>query len=269
MTEPEVLRCPVCTEALAERSGGLSCPRGHSFDRAAKGYVNLLLGAKAAHGDGREMVEARRRFLASDAYLPLAEAISRALGSEVRRVLDAGCGEGYYTARLAEERPDAHFYGIDVSKDAIRAAVSRPALRPPRASLYVAGVYALPFADGAFDGLLSIFSPFAREEFFRVLAPGGRLVSAIPGERHLWELKSVLYDTPYENEIADYAVEGFELLGKEKVHKRILLNTPSEIGDLFARTPYSYRTPQSGRERLAALSSLETEISFVYPFLDV
>ncbi len=257
-----VFRCPVCRGALAEEESGLRCSLGHSFDRAAKGYVNLLLTAKAAHGDGREMVEARRRFLRSGAYLPLAETVSDALGKEVRSVLDAGCGEGYYTERLAAERPNARFFGIDVSKEAIRAASGRQELRRAGVSLLVAGVYALPFADGCFDGLLSIFSPFAREEFRRVLSKGGILVSAIPGARHLWELKSVLYDTPYENEIADYAVDGFEFLGKKEIRGRISLKTPAEISDLFAMTPYYYRTPKGGRERLAALSELETEISF-------
>ncbi len=254
--------CPVCRAPLALSDSRLSCPAGHSFDVAAKGYTNLLRSSRAAHGDNREMILSRRRFLESGLYRPLAEALARALGGDRRRILDAGCGEGYYTAALAAALPDAALVGIDVSKEAIRAAASREPMRDGRVSLYVAGVYELPFSDGAFDTVLSVFSPFAREEFLRVLEPGGALVSAIPGARHLWEMKQVLYDTPYENEVADYAVEGFEFIGKEEVRGRILLETPAMIADLFTMTPYYYRTPASGRERLAALPSLETEISF-------
>ena len=254
--------CPVCRSPLTEGEGCLRCPSGHSFDRAARGYTNLLRSSRAAHGDNREMILSRRRFLESGHYRPLAEAILRALGEEHRRILDAGCGEGYYTAAVSEGVRGAEIVGIDVSKEAIRAAASRPEVRGGRVTLYVAGVYDLPFADGAFDAVLSIFSPFAREEFLRVLAPGGILVSAIPGARHLWEMKRTLYDTPYENKIDDYPVEGFTFLGKEEVHGRILLETPSMIADLFTMTPYYYRTPAAGRERLAALPSLETEISF-------
>ena len=34
------------------------------------------------------------------------------------------------------------------------------------------------------------------------------------------------------------------------------------IGDLFSMTPYFYRTDRAGREKLAALASLSTELAF-------
>lgn len=261
----QVLICPVCKSQLNRCEGGLACAAGHRFDRAAKGYTNLLLGSRAQHGDNAEMVAARRRFLDSGAYARLAKTISDVLAKhapETALVLDAGCGEGYYTARVAKEHPDMRIFGIDVSKEAIRAASSRPALKQGRVELYVAGVYALPFSDGALDAVLSVFSPFAGEEFRRTLQAGGLLVSVIPGARHLWELKSVLYDVPYENSVADYAVDGFSLLEKIELHDRILLKTPEQIRDLFAMTPYYHRTPRQGHERLERLAELETEVSF-------
>ena len=259
------LICPVCKGALMKSESGLVCPFGHRFDRAAKGYVHLLPGNRALHGDNAEMIAARRRFLESGAYEPLSRAISEALGKHVPEtgaVLDAGCGEGYYTARLAEEHPEMRIYGVDLSRDAIRAAASRPPLKGQRVELYVAGVYALPFANGSFDAIASVFSPFAGDEFRRTLKSGGILLSVIPGARHLIELKGVLYDTPYENTVSDYAVEGFSFLEKIELRERILLKTPEQIHDLFAMTPYYHRTPRSGHERLAALSSLECETSF-------
>ena len=260
-----ILLCPVCREALGSDGSGLACPRGHRFDRAAKGYTNLLLGSRADHGDSREMIAARRRFLESGAYRSVALALSDALAEYApsdAAVLDAGCGEGYYTERLAERHPLCRFFGIDVSKEAIRAAAGRQTLKGGNCCLYVAGVYALPFVDASFDAVLSVFSPFAREEFLRTLKKDGILLSVIPGAKHLWDLKRVLYDTPYENEVADYAVDGFEFLGKKEIHERFLLKTPEQIRDLFTMTPYYHRTPRQGRERLSALESLETELSF-------
>ncbi len=259
------LICPVCKGELLKSEGGLVCAAGHRFDRAAKGYTHLLPGSRSRHGDNAEMIAARRRFLESGAYALLAKALSETLGRyapETAAVLDAGCGEGYYTARVAEEHPKMQLYGIDLSRDAIRAAASRLALKRAGAELYVAGVYELPFSDGAFDGILSVFSPFARDEFYRTLKSGGILISVIPGAGHLWELKRVLYDTPYRNAASDYAVEGFSFLEKIELHDRVLLKTPEQIRDLFAMTPYYHRTPRSGHERLADLASLECEISF-------
>ena len=66
-----------------------------------------------------------------------------------------------------------------------------------------------PVRDGWADLLLNIFSPFAGAEFRRMLRPGGHLVYAVPTARHLYGLKEVLYDHPYENEVKDTAYEGF------------------------------------------------------------
>lgn len=260
-----LLICPVCRAPLSSEASGLCCAQNHRFDRAAKGYVNLLLGSRARHGDNAEMVMARRRFLDSGAYKPVADALSDALSRFAAadgKILDAGCGEGYYTAHLAERHQSMHFFGIDVSKEAIRAASSRRALKAPSATLLVAGVYELPFSDLSLDAILSVFSPFAGEEFLRTLKSGGILLSVIPGARHLWELKSILYDVPYENEVADYALDGFELVDKIELNDRIFLKTPEQIRDLFAMTPYYHRTPRQGHERLDATTSLEIETSF-------
>lgn len=67
-------RCPVCSDELCKKEKVMLCPNGHSFDIAAKGYVNLLLnnssGAKR-HGDDRLMINARRDFLSKGFYEPL------------------------------------------------------------------------------------------------------------------------------------------------------------------------------------------------------
>ena len=58
-----LFRCPLCGGSLSGVPAGLRCPRGHCFDRAKEGYVNLLpVGQKhsKAPGDDKAMVAARR-----------------------------------------------------------------------------------------------------------------------------------------------------------------------------------------------------------------
>ena len=52
----EVLICPVCGAALGEASGALRCERGHSFDLAREGYVNLLTGSRPVDARGDRLV---------------------------------------------------------------------------------------------------------------------------------------------------------------------------------------------------------------------
>ena len=84
MTNALPLTCPVCGEKtnrpprLIPDGKTLRCPKGHSFDVSAKGYVNLLL---TQHknvkdpGDSKEMAAARRLFLDSGAYSGLRDAL--------------------------------------------------------------------------------------------------------------------------------------------------------------------------------------------------
>lgn len=69
------LICPLCGEALEKREKQLVCPRGHSFDIARQGYVNLLT-VQQKHsldpGDTREQVLSRRAFLDTGLYRPIA-----------------------------------------------------------------------------------------------------------------------------------------------------------------------------------------------------
>ena len=78
-------RCPVCSQELKKERKIWVCPQGHTFDIAAKGYVNLLMsnssGAKR-HGDDRLMINARRDFLSKGFYEPLREALYEALSAE-------------------------------------------------------------------------------------------------------------------------------------------------------------------------------------------
>lgn len=265
-----LLRCPVCSKALFEGEKSYFCENNHSFDKAAQGYVHLLkpnqMHAKIP-GDNAEMVASRRRFLSGGYYHAFNEMLCRLITEELSAlkqpvVLDAGCGEGYYTSAMekaligAGKQPS--LYGFDISKFAVRSACSHKG----KTRLFVASCFDIPFESGAADALVAIFSPIVPAEFSRVLKKNGIMVLAVAGERHLWGLKQPLYEKPYLNETRDTEYEGFSFIKRVSVKGEITLESGELISDLFAMTPYYWKTPKEGCERLKALDSLKTEIAF-------
>ena len=265
-----LFRCPNCASPLTRQEGRYTCPKGHSFDISAAGYTHLLVANQKNSknpGDDKAMVAARTAFLDGGYYAALRQtlcdlAVKHCAGKENCALLDCGCGEGYYTAGVAaaltEAGIPAHIAGIDISKFALKKA----AKRCPAGEFAVASAYRLPLEDSSIDLLLNIFSPLAAEEFHRVLKPGGVFVYAVPSAKHLWQMKQVLYDRPYENEVRREDYPGFRWVGVEPVRETITLQTSQHIMALFGMTPYAWKTPKAGVERLAALETLETEIGF-------
>ncbi|MBR2283626.1 MAG: methyltransferase domain-containing protein [Ruminococcus sp.] len=252
--------CPVCGKKLGISGKSYICGGGHCFDIAKSGYVNLLTKASSSevHGDNKLMLRARRDFLEKGYYSPLRDALCRsaaALAGEECVLLDAGCGEGYYTAGLAEVLKNAEIYGVDISK----AAAELAAKRRCGAEFAAASVFHLPVGNDSCDMLTTLFAPYAGAEFQRVLRPGGFMLMAIPAENHLWELKMAVYDTPYRNQVSDYALDGFEFIGEEKLEWTMLLSSNEDICSLFAMTPYYYRTGRRELERLGGIAQLEVQ----------
>ena len=272
--------CPVCQKELEPGNGALRCPAGHSFDVAKEGYVNLLLASRMrtkAPGDSKEMVAARHRFLNGGGYEPFARELARLCARMAAqkpkengplRILDAGCGEGYYDSILCQELERQglayQLAGFDISKAAVRLAAKR---RIPGARFAVASSFAAPVADGWADVILNVFSPFAGQEFRRCLAEGGRLIYAVPTARHLMGLKDVLYDTPYQNPAQQVEYEGFAQAGETLVETDLVAEG-SAVQDLFAMTPYYWKTPAQGSARLAECRRLETPIGFRFLIYD-
>ena len=263
-----IFRCPVCAGALSPVGNSLKCAKNHNFDCSAAGYVSLLTGqTSAATGDSREMSASRNRFLGRGYYACLAEALSgllceRLAGAARPVLIDAACGEGYYTAAMHEALTlggrETVVAGVDLSKHSLKYA----AKRCRAAQFAAASIFSLPLPDACADVITDIFAPVAAEEFFRVLRPGGLMVLVGPDARHLWELKRFLYENPYPNEPKEYAFPGFSAPTLLTAGGRITLPENEDILDLFSMTPYFWKTPRTAVERLRALSSLTTEIAF-------
>lgn len=260
--------CPLCAAPLERTERTYRCPAGHSFDIAKEGYVHLLPPNRkhsAAPGDDREMAAARREFLSKEYYRPLLNTLCcqiLSLSGENPRILDAGCGEGYYTAgiyqALAAAGKQPEMAGTDISKFILRYA----ARRCHSVEFAVASSYHLPLADGSVDLLLDCFSPLALEEFRRVLRPGGYFLYVVPAADHLWQLKEVLYDRPYPNEEKETPYAGFTYQAIVPVEDTIHLPCRADIQALYHMTPYCWKTPRSGAERLEQLETLDCCIAF-------
>lgn len=259
------LRCPLCGKPLAAVGASLVCGgvRRHTYDMARAGYVNLNTHLPQS-GDTAEMAAARQTFLRNGYYAPLADALTRlalAHAPGTSLLCDAGCGEGYYTEAVGEKF--AAVLGADLSKYALALAGKR-AKRAGLAGklLYAtASVYALPLADNACDCVMSVFAPIAADEAFRVLKPGGILLTAAAGRDHLTELKAVLYDTVIPNDTRRDYPENLALLHGESLRYTADI-AESDIYPLFTMTPYFYRTKKERAARLHALHTLHVTLDF-------
>lgn len=260
--------CPLCGGALTRREGSYLCPAGHCFDIAREGYTYLLPVNRKhsrAPGDDKAMAAARHAFLEKGYYAPLCEELCQLaveLTGDAPAVLDNGCGEGYYTAgiyrALCEAGKTPVMAGIDISKPILRLA----AKREKNVQFAVASSYRLPAADGSVDLLINCFSPLAIEEFRRVLRPGGHFIYVVPGEMHLWEMKQVLYARPYENPVKREDYPGFVWQGADQVRCTLSLSSNQDIMALFGMTPYAWKTPKEGVDRLSALEQLDCQAGF-------
>lgn len=265
-----MLVCPICSAALSTLDNGVGCPAGHRFDRARQGYLNLLpVQHKNSRdpGDNQAMVEARRDFLNAGHYAPVVRRLAElATQRTPARWLDIGCGEGYYTAQLADALPQADGYALDISREAIKRACRRN----PALTWLVASMARVPLADASCQFLASVFSPLDWQEAKRLLSPGGGLMRVGPTSGHLMELRERLYD-----EVRDYADDKHLALVPEGMHHahgevlefRLSLAAPADRANLLAMTPHGWRA--SVEKRAAVIDHpepLEVTVSMRYDY---
>ena len=259
------LLCPVCGQPLTREANCWRCENRHSFDIARQGYVNLLTVDRkhARHpGDTKEMVAARKAFLDGGFYSPIAEKVTDLIAPFApTAVLDAGCGEGYYLTCLQQSLPEAEFAGIDISKDAVRFA----AVRNKHALWLTGTAAALPFADGSFNCVLSMFALTVEREFARVLKPGGRYLQVIAGPEHLMGLKNIIYPEILRKEKVLHAeLEGFRLEHTETLDFSFTVEDNTQVRNLLSMTPHFWRISKEGAARLDATDRLTDTAQVVF-----
>ena len=259
----DLLHCPICHEKLAFANEGKSCKcegiKSHCFDFSKSGYLNLS-GPHGGMGDQKDAIRSRSLFLNAGYYQPLADYLSQKLDLlGVKRLLDAGCGEGYYTNRFAAHRD---VIGADLSKDGIDTAAKASKHQQTGAGFIIASLFSLPIPDKTLDAVINIFAPCAEEEYTRVLKDGGYLFVVGAGKDHLMGLKRAIYDNVYENGQRADLPEGLEHIEKIVSRHEICVEGKEDIAALFSMTPYCWRTSESDHQRLNALDTLQTEVEF-------
>ena len=199
-------------------------------------------------------------------HAPLAERLAQlAAGYQPARWLDIGCGEGYYTAQLADALPQADGYALDISREAVKRACRRA----PAVTWMVASMARVPLADASCDLLASVFSPLDWQEARRLLAPGGGLLRMGPTREHLWELRARLYD-----EVRDYddekhlslIPEGMRLAHSETLSYELQLDNAQARADLLAMTPHGWRASAERREAVIA-APFEVTVAIRYDWI--
>ncbi len=257
------LCCPICGEKLNREDKRFLCPRGHSFDVARQGYVNLLTVDKkhSLHpGDTREQVLSRREFLEAGFYAPIAQTLTdtaRELGI-TGELLDIGCGEGYYAARLASAL-DLRLTGLDISKEAVRCAAGKY----KNAQWLCATAAHIPVEDASADLITSLFALTLPEEFHRCLKQDGYYFQVLAAQDHLLGLKGIIYDRlDLKEKDSVPELPGFQRIRSVPIRFTFTVEG-KQIQNLFSMTPHVFRIGKAGAERLRQTESLTDTASCV------
>lgn len=257
------LICPICGRELCRQERCYRCDMGHSFDIARQGHVNLLVVQQKKSlnpGDTRQQVVSRREFLEGGFYKPIVDTLCREaqqLGVS-GPILDVGCGEGYYSARLAQAL-NSELTGLDISKEAVRCAAGK--YKEHR--WICATASHLPVESGSAGVVTSLFALTMPEEFRRVLRPDGYYFQVLAGADHLLGLKSVIYPELKQKEKDSVPqIPGFELVKSVPIRFEFTVEG-AQVRNLLSMTPHVYRISKEGAARLDAVPSLTDRASAV------
>lgn len=207
------LACPVCSAHLTRAGDDFACPNHHRLNVNRKGCLNVLSAQVDSCYDA-DLFAARRRVFDAGCYNAVVEAIENLLPKGNQRLLDAGCGDGWYLNALLTRYDGWCGAGVDISRDAILQATNLACT-----ALWVVGdLRRLPFADGSFTAVLDVLTPANYDEFRRVLAPDGLLIKVYPGSGYLKELRAARGMAPYEEGQVDaYLREKAAIVGERRV----------------------------------------------------
>jgi len=263
--------CPVCNDPLSLHVTGKSyaCKEQHSFDLAKEGYLNLLpvqFKHSKEPGDNKAMMIARRQFLEADFYEPMAKAVAMIIDvvqsqQPILSLLDLGCGEGYYSRKIAEYckyNEQLVIQGIDIAKFAVAAA----AKKQPNTQFVVGSCNRLPYPNESFDIVLRIFAPSDDHELQRVLKSNGHLLTVTPGPRHLWQLKEFIYNEVKAHAEESIAPLGFDRLTTQRISYKISPDAKQRAA-LLQMTPFAWHANEETQLALNKIEDLNIETDFM------
>ena len=211
-------------------------------------------------GDTREQVLSRRAFLEEGYYAPICGALieeAKNLGIS-GPVLDIGCGEGYYSSRLAEAL-DAELVGLDISKEAVRCAAAK--YKGP--TWLTATAAHIPVEEESVQLITSLFALTLPEEFKRVLRKDGYYFQVLAAQDHLLGLKSIIYpELKFKDKDTVPSLPGFELVKSVPIRFTFTVEG-QQVQNLFSMTPHVFRIGKEGAENLRKTETLTDTASCV------
>jgi 23S rRNA (guanine745-N1)-methyltransferase len=261
------LACPVrsCHLPLVADTRAWTCARGHSFDVARSGYVNLLQPQDRRSldaGDPRAALDARARLVTAgigrgilEAFVALACGLLPDAGGAVA---DLGCGVGDALGLLQTRRPTVGV-GIDLAAHAVDTA----ARRFPALTWIVANAdRRLPLLDATLSLVVSLHARRNPAECQRILMPGQYLLVAIPAADDLIELREAVQGERVERNRAASVIEehapAFEVVDRSTAREHHHVGG-DQLRDLLRGTYRGERS--SAAERVQAISDLQVTLA--------
>ncbi|MBS9778040.1 MAG: methyltransferase domain-containing protein [Gammaproteobacteria bacterium] len=276
-----MLICPHCSINLVKEQRQYRCSNNHCFDIGKHGDINLLLPQQKRSkepGDSKAMVAARRDFLCSGVYQPIAELLAKTVtivsSGEPCVIADAGCGEGYYLRNIQRLAfPNTDFFqkhggkliGWDISKFAVQAAakqLSKDASQQ-HSQFITATNAAIPIADNSIDILLSCFGFEVAQEFSRVVLSGGFIVTIDAGENHLIELRSIIYPKLKQYQPKQFlSAPNIDFIKEESLSYNVEVGL-HQLSQLMLMTPHFFRATKAAKEKVQLLDKISISINVI------
>lgn len=245
--------CPVCNNILHKVDKTYKCDNKHNFDISKEGYINLNRSSSQNTGDNPVMIKARKNFLEKGYYEFLLNKVNSLL-NEDDSLVDLACGEGYYTSRFISKDK----IGIDLSKSGLKIASKND-----HKTIYLLNsIFHNPLEDKCADKVITIFAPVAKDEIKRILKDDGSFILVRPNDKHLFELKEVLYENPYLNDIEINEIEGMHIDQRIMIKDKATLDNET-LNDLFMMTPYFNTTSIKDKEKLKVIEQIQITFSFI------
>ena len=211
------------------------------------------------------MVNARTAFLSEGFYDPIASELAELIAAQTQNeptLVDAGCGEGYYLEKVDSLiDTQLHLIGFDISKWAVQRAAKRC-----QGTWLVASNIRIPLADNSADVVLDMFGFPNFDSFARILKPYGKLICVTPGDKHLIELREIIYPTVKPTNSRQYP-DFFRRDTQKHITYEVKLDKAS-LSNLLAMTPHLYRAPKDGLAKLATLEQMSMTIDVTLDVLD-
>lgn len=114
--------------------------------------------------------------------------------SNNQRILDLGCGRGFYLKAINQLNPELKLTGLDINPEYLNAA--KETIDSPRIKFIKGDATNLPFENNSFDQIIAseILEHIKEderviEEVYRVLKPGGKVIITVPNKNYpfLWD----------------------------------------------------------------------------------